>query len=57
MVHTMLMILKVMKGLLKVFVADSKEGERERERKRERAYYKISIAFPKIPTLQLPSIS
>jgi hypothetical protein len=29
-VHTMLMILKVMKGLLKVFMADSRERERER---------------------------
>jgi hypothetical protein len=75
MVHTMLMILKVTKGLFKVFMADSKERERERERvsvcvrerervsvcvrerERERAYYKISIAFPEIPILPLPSIS
>jgi hypothetical protein len=31
--------------------------ERERERERERAYYKISMAFPEIPILPLPSIS
>jgi len=38
-----------------------RERERERvcvrERERERAYYKISIAFPEIPILPLPSIS
>jgi len=46
-------------------VAQSLHGrlqrEREREcvceRERERAYYKISIAFPEIPILPLPSIS
>ncbi len=42
-----------------------RKSEREREsecvcvcvRERERAYYKISIAFPEIPILPLPSIS
>ncbi len=36
-------------------VAKSLHGRLQRER--ERAYYKISIAFPEIPILPLPSIS